>query len=727
MGKNKIIAEKWQTIGTIGGGGQATVYKVTNIEDSTDFFALKYLKSQKDMERRKRMFNEVSNVKLLDNAHLVSIIDTNCDLYETKDIDLYYVTSYIEGCTLEEYFEENDISFSEALSFLLEMLKVISYCHEKDILHRDIKPDNIILKKNKLSDFVLIDFGLSFNTSESNPQETCTLSDQQLGNRFLLLPELVAGSKDQKRLKCSDISQACGVFYYALTRIIPNTLVDGEGKKPHQRDKAFEIIKSKISDRIMYENVMSIFDKCFDTKTDKRFCDANELLKVLETINEPRVTEKGGSIMFNNYQLALTESGDTFRYSELITTLNPTPELLNPSGMQLPIMTDIKSLVPYAIAIPDKTRNKIIDYYKNCDFETSAEKIWQRAITILRKRILSLGEEFVADMVEIDDSDYLQNLPPYTLICLAHELGFIDKSGKQKLLYSNDIFNHYAGNDSDGYEEMPQDEANIVIKNCIAYILCYDADSFGWQMNDFRDKLKSGRITELYEDVDTMFSTSPYFYLKTTVRSLLNLFRETEDIEFENVTENMTILFPAIWEKLKFEERRALADAYEYFNSKNDSIRIKPLANILLKVKGFDYVAENTRSRTFIKVANLLKSAHFEVNNFYNEPPHIKKLESLGTKIPNLALKECLTAIIYVKIGNSYGVSWAAQPYADKLLSRITTEQWTTYLESYMKDETDLINYIKGSQAIKEQWKLLVKEYRLKELNIVDATVKNIL
>ncbi len=67
-----------------------------------------------------------------------------------------------------------------------------------------------------------------------------------------------------------------------------------------------------------------------------------------------------------------------------------------------------------------------------------------------------------------------------------------------------------------------------------------------------------------------MFSTSPYFYLKTTVRSLLNLFRETEDIELENVTENMTILFPAIWENLKFEERRALADTYEFFNSKND-------------------------------------------------------------------------------------------------------------------------------------------------------------
>lgn len=727
MSKNKIIAGRWKVIKKIGNGGQGEVYKVFDSEDPSSIYALKLLIKQNDRERRARMHHEVNNVKLLNNNHLIDIIDTNSEFYEKDDEKLYYVSTYVKGCTLESYCQSNNVSLSDALKLFEDILNVVSYCHEKDILHRDIKPENILLNEDRLSKFVLIDFGLSFNNSDDEHQETCTFSDQQLGNRFLLLPELVAGDKHQKRLKCSDITQVCGVFFYVLTGIIPNTLVDGEGNKPHQRPKAIEIINNKISDPTVRKNITYIFDKCFDPKTGNRYHEVGELLEILKTISEPRVTDKGGNIMNDNFQLTQAEVNDTFRYSELITILNPTPELLNPSGMQLPLMTDIGSLVPYAIAIPDKTRSKIVDCYKKSDFETSAEKIWHRAITVLRKRVLSLGEEFVADMVEIDDADYLQNLPPYTLICLAHELGFIDKSGKQKLLYSNDIFNHYAGNNNDEYEEMPQDEANIVIKNCIAYILCYDADSFGWQMNDFRDKLKSGRITELYEDVDTMFLTSPYFYLKTTVRSLLNLFRETEDIEFENVAENMTILFPAIWDNLKFEERRALADTYEYFYSKNDSAKTKSLTNIMLKVKGFDYVAENTRSRTFIRVANRLKSAHFEIDNFYNEPIHIKKLESLGTKIPNLALKECLTAIIYVKIGNNYGFSWDAQTYADKLLARITVEQWTTYLESYLKYEIDLVNYIKNSQIIRKRWKELVKDYKLKDLNIVDVTAKSIL
>ena len=104
MGK-KIIAERWQRGDAVGGGGQATVYKATEIDNPTEIFALKYLKKQDDIERRKRMFNEVNNVKLLQNDHLISIIDTNCNLYESENVDLYYVTSYIGGCTLEKYCE----------------------------------------------------------------------------------------------------------------------------------------------------------------------------------------------------------------------------------------------------------------------------------------------------------------------------------------------------------------------------------------------------------------------------------------------------------------------------------------------------------------------------------------------------------------------------------------------------------------------------------------------
>lgn len=274
---------------------------------------------------------------------------------------------------------------------------------------------------------------------------------------------------------------------------------------------------------------------------------------------------------------------------------------------------------------------------------------------------------------------------------------------------------------------MPQDEANIIIKNSISYILYNKDDSFGLQFNDFRGKLKSGKISKLFNDDLTLFDTCPYFYLKTSIRSLLKLFGETEGIEYENVTVNMGLLIPAIWERLKMQERRALADAYTDYINNNDHNRIKVLNSIMLQVHGFDYVKENVRSRTYINVAQKLVDAHFGVNNFYTEPGIIKKLEDLGTTIPTLALKECLTAILYVKIGNQYGISYNAVTVANRLLDRLSRNDWETYIDKYMPEEIDLVEAIQGCTPIRNRWKEVIKNYNLNELSVMSSEAKRLI
>lgn len=273
---------------------------------------------------------------------------------------------------------------------------------------------------------------------------------------------------------------------------------------------------------------------------------------------------------------------------------------------------------------------------------------------------------------------------------------------------------------------MPQDEANIIIKNCISYILFTTDDSFGLQFNDFRENLKTGTITELYDDDKAMFATCPYFYLKTTVRSLLKLFRDTDGIEFDNVTRNMNVVFPVIWDRLKIEERRALADAYTDYSESDDS-REKIIKVVMLQVRGFDYVKENVRSRTYIQTAKKLIDIHFGMQNFYNEPRAIKDLEDLGTVIPKLALKECVTAILYVKLGNEYGTSWRAEEVANRMLSNLTEEDWITYLENYMIEENHLLDVIHQSTKIRNKWKEVIKTYNLKKINIIAPKAKSLI
>lgn len=720
MKQGDIINDRWKVIKSIASGGQGEVFKVIDI-NTNKLGALKFLKNQKDLERRTRMFREITNVQKLDDGHLMKILDSNKSGYKDVDSKLFYVSEFIDGITLETYVEENSITFDLANNFFLNFLDVIKKCHDKSIIHRDIKPDNILLRDGMIDNFVVIDFGLSFNFEDG--EEDLTRTNQQLGNRFMILPELVNGHGEEKRCYESDLTQAAAVFLYVLTGIIPNSIIDGEGLAPHRRKQAEVKICEKITNDTIFSNLMLFFDKAFSTQIACRYHTADEMIEAINELDVCKVNERG-QIMTVEKSTVLTTTSMQLKYDQLMRILNPTTGLINPSGLNLPVITNVTELVPYAVAMPDQVKRKVAKYYEIGDFATAASQVWIRSINLLRKRILSLGEEFVADMVDTEDLEYVRELPPHRTINLAYDLGFIDKAGRKKLFDCNTYYNFFNNDEADEYEEMPQDEANIIIKYCIKYVLYNNDESFGLQFNDFREKLKSCKITDLYDDANSMFETCPYFYLKTTVRSLLNLFGETEGIEYENVTMNMNLMFPEIWGRLKLEERRALADAYTDCVNRNDSEREGVLNKILIKVHGFDYVKENIRSRTYILTARKLVDAHFDVNNYYTEPNIIKKLEDLGTKIPNLALKESMTAILYVKLGNSYGVSWEAEKIADRMLDAITKEEWIIYLERYFLEESDLLDSIERTNKVRSQWKQVIKRYELNKLGLVAPQVK---
>jgi serine/threonine protein kinase len=172
---------------------------------------------------------------------------------------------------------------------VLRLLDVIEYCHSKNVLHRDCKPDNIVLQNDQSDLPVLIDFGLSFN-EEPKAELPETDSQQHMGNRFLRLPEhQMRGDKRDRR---SDLAQIVGILFFAITGEYPDTLFDGLGLKPHHRERARSTLdKIPTAER---EPLIRIFEVGFNIEFLRRWQSAEQLrdafgLLVAAGATEPKV------------------------------------------------------------------------------------------------------------------------------------------------------------------------------------------------------------------------------------------------------------------------------------------------------------------------------------------------------------------------------------------------------------------------------------------------------
>ena len=139
------------------------------------------------------------------------------------------------------------------------------------------------------------------------------------------------------------------------------------------------------------------------------------------------------------------------------------------------------------------------------------------------------------------------------------------------------------------------------------------------------------------------------------------------------------MIIPKIWNNLKHPEKYQVGRSYSELFADGKSKAASGLKHVLLKVKGFDFVPEDLRSSSFVRVANEILIAHEGMNNFYNEPAPTITLYRMGSVIPIPAFPICMTAILSVKLGNKWGVSIAAQESATALLKPITHDRWVYF------------------------------------------------
>jgi hypothetical protein len=250
--------------------------------------------------------------------------------------------------------------------------------------------------------------------------------------------------------------------------------------------------------------------------------------------------------------------------------------------------------------------------------------------------------------------------------------------------------------------------------HCVDNILKLDKVEAAVDFKNFRDSLESRLFNEEDREIEIL-RQCPYFFYRASVRILLALVKTTSGAQLENVLGNANLIIPMLWSDLKAPEKWQVGRCYSEMYSEGRNASASGLKRVLLKVKGFDFVPEDLRSTSFIKAARAILEAHDGINNFYNEPAPIRALDQMGSTIPVPAFAACMSAVLAVKLGNYYGVSYGAQEYADAILHRVAKDRWVYYLDQCLPtDERILFKLVNTTSS--SRWMDLVRQYSLADL-----------
>ena len=254
----KRWSENWESVQEYLGGGQGEAKRVSRKSDGQVGF-LKAIRMRNDPERRRRFFREATAYDTMESWGIPRLVESNAHLHNDPQAVPYIVTEFVEGPTLHQWRQpQSMVDLEIAVRTTRELLAILTMCHASGFVHRDVKPDNIILAECDPGRPVLLDFGLSFHKPTKNDLET--EQGQELGNRFLRLPELSAGSS-LKQDPRSDISFAAGILFFLLTGQHPNVLQDAEGRLPHQRSQVLETLERVAGSS--FHRLLGLFDRAF--------------------------------------------------------------------------------------------------------------------------------------------------------------------------------------------------------------------------------------------------------------------------------------------------------------------------------------------------------------------------------------------------------------------------------------------------------------------------------
>ena len=263
----RLLDNRYEILEVLGTGGMAVVYKA-RCHRLNRLVAIKILKDDymDDEEFRRRFHSESQAVAMLSHPNIVSIYDVSSSV--TAD---YIVMELIDGITLKQYMEKKGVlNWKETLHFAIQIAKALEHAHGRGIVHRDIKPHNVMVLKN--GSVKVTDFGIARMMSKGN-----TLTKEALGSVHYISPEQAKGGRVDSR---SDLYSLGIVMYEMMSGRPP---YDGESPVAVaiQHINGGAVLPSTLNPNIP-GGLEQIIMKAMAHEPAKRFGSASDMLKDMD-------------------------------------------------------------------------------------------------------------------------------------------------------------------------------------------------------------------------------------------------------------------------------------------------------------------------------------------------------------------------------------------------------------------------------------------------------------
>ncbi len=280
----QTLDERYEILERIGEGGMALVYKALD-HRLNRYVAVKIMRDEmaEDDDLRRRFTTEAHAVAMLSNPNIVAVYDVS-----HSDVLEYIVMEYVDGVTLKYYMERKGaISWREVLHFSRQIARALAHAHERGIIHRDIKPKNIMLLRD--GTVKVADFGIAALENEYHES-----NGEAVGSVHYIAPEQARGENPDAR---SDLYSLGVVMYEMLT-----------GRKPFNGDSVGEIAMKHMNMTPMPphsiipgipDDLEAITLRAMNPNIEDRYQSARELLADLDWFSQNQVRAEEKSEMEN--------------------------------------------------------------------------------------------------------------------------------------------------------------------------------------------------------------------------------------------------------------------------------------------------------------------------------------------------------------------------------------------------------------------------------------------